>query len=154
MATALATTHRLTPQEEQFVYNLAVLGMSQEKSARMANYKDGSSGTYLMRKPWIVEAVEMQRAKNRKALEYTRDEVLRGIKEAVEQAVLLADPTAQIAGWREIGKMLGYYDEAQKPKDMTPLQRRLIQKFENMEPEQLLALIANPVEGKIIDGQD
>jgi hypothetical protein len=33
--------------------------------------------------------------------------VVNGIKTAIDQAVILADPMAQIAGWREIAKILG-----------------------------------------------
>jgi hypothetical protein len=41
-------------------------------------------------------------------VDITKDDVVLGYRSAIEDAKLLSDPMAQIAGWREISKMLGY----------------------------------------------
>jgi phage terminase small subunit len=87
----------------------------------------------------VIAAREHMKVALRTRVDITREDVIAGLKDAVEQAVILADPTAQIAGWREIAKILGY--------DKTPnvnvhIQGTLDQvrkQFQGMSMEQLMA---------------
>ena len=42
--------------------------------------------------------------------EITRDDVLEGFKDAIAIARTQSEPMTMIAGWREVGKMLGMYE--------------------------------------------
>lgn len=98
-------TTTLSEQEQQFLYNLDVLGMTQQRAAEIAGI---GTAAYVLKKPEVAAARETIRASLRARVDITKDDVLRGIQKAINQADLLADPMAQIAGWREISKMLGY----------------------------------------------
>lgn len=96
---------RLSDTERNFVYHLEVLGLSTKRAADIC----GVSSPYdLMKQPRIVEALGALRESTRQRVNITKDDVLNGIQSAVQDAKLICDPMAQIAGWREISKMLGY----------------------------------------------
>lgn len=95
----------LTDSEQMFVYQLEVIGLSVTRAAEVS----GVSSPYaLLKRPHILAAREQTRIAMRQRTNFTREDVVAGIKEAIDQAVIMADPMAQIAGWREIGKLLGY----------------------------------------------
>ncbi len=99
------TLTSLTQEEEKFLYNLEVLGLPQQRAADMAGVGNPSA---LLKKPEVANARETLRAATRARVNITKDDVIRGYLDAVQDAKLLGDPMAQIAGWREISKSLGY----------------------------------------------
>ena len=104
MAHAIAP-RALTADEEKFLYNLEVLGMTQLRAAQLAGV---ASPQDVLRRADVVTARTKLREAVRARAAITKDDVVHGIKDAIDQAVLITDPMAQIAGWREIAKMLGY----------------------------------------------
>lgn len=102
---ASAIVPALSEQEQQFVYNIEVLGLSVKRAAELAGISDpyGASN-----RREIADARARLRAEVQKRAEITKEDVVHGIKDAIDQAKVLSDPTAQIIGWREIAKMLGY----------------------------------------------
>lgn len=44
----------------------------------------------------------------RASLEITRDDVIHGMREAVDRARLLGEPMTEITGWEKIAKLLGF----------------------------------------------
>jgi hypothetical protein len=94
----------LDEQEQQLLYNVEVLGLSVKRAGAMAGVADPQS---MLQRGNVMVAREKLRAALRERLQITREDVVNGIKTAIDQAVILADPMAQIAGWREIAKILG-----------------------------------------------
>ena len=68
----------------------------------------------LLTRPDIADAVARGEAKLAKDAKVTRAAVLEGLQEAIDLARLRSDPSAMIAGWREIGKMCGFYAPERK----------------------------------------
>lgn len=101
----LSTSVQLSDTEQMFIYQLEIIGMPVQRAAEVA----GVNSPYaLLKKPYIIAAREAARLSIRGRTNFTREDVIFGIHEAIDQAKILADPMAQIAGWREIGKLLGY----------------------------------------------
>lgn len=96
----------LTCDEANFVYNLEVLDMPVRAAASQAGVSVG-----LALKPHIIQARENTRRALASNLQFTKEDVVRGIHEAVHDAKLLADPMAQIKGWVEIANLLGFNKE-------------------------------------------
>lgn len=94
----------LDEQEQQLLYNIEVLGLSVKRAGAMAGVTDPHA---VLQRSNVMVAREKLRAALRERLQITREDVVNGIKAAIDQAVILADPMAQIAGWREIAKILG-----------------------------------------------
>lgn len=59
--------------------------------------------------PDIAAARQRMQEDLRKKLRVTKEDVVLGIMDAIGDARILADPKAQIAGFREIGLLMGYY---------------------------------------------
>lgn len=100
-------TQGLDEDEQQLLYNVEVLRLPVKRAAEVAGLTP-ANGYAMMQRPHVIMARERLHNALRTRVEITREDVITGLKEAIDQAVILADPTAQIAGWREIAKLLGY----------------------------------------------
>jgi hypothetical protein len=94
----------LTAEEANFVYNLEVLGLPVRKAADLAGVRADVAN-----RGHIVEAREALKRELRGNTAITKEDVISGFKEGVDLARILADPKTMVAGWKEIGEMLGYY---------------------------------------------
>lgn len=70
-----------------------------------------------------------------------RADVLLIFMDAIDLARVAGDPTAMVAGAREVGKMLGLYAPEKKEIELTVGQARLRSMYEGMPDEELLAII-------------
>ena len=95
----------LSPQEEKFLHNMEVLRLTQQRAAEIAGI---SNPQQVLQKPEVIEARTAMREAAARRVNISKDDVLIGLKEAIDHAKLTDEPMAQIAGWREISKMLGY----------------------------------------------
>jgi phage terminase small subunit len=148
MRNALSTSeahplHSLDPRERQFAMFI-VEGKSVRTSATLAGYShEGTNGTArkrLSEDPRIVRAVNFLRKKNEQSILTSRKKVLEGFLEAIEQAKLMSEPMVQIAGWREIGKMCGYYAPEVKEININVGAKRVIGQLEVLSDKELLLL--------------
>lgn len=97
----------LTAEEANFVYNLEVLGLPVKKAADMAGVRADIAS-----RGHIVQAREALKRELRGATAISKEDVIIGFRDAIDRARILADPKTEIAGWKEIGEMLGYYAPA------------------------------------------
>jgi phage terminase small subunit len=95
-----------------------------------------------MRLPKIQAAVAAERASYAIASGVTKKMVVDGLMEAVDMAKIKADPLAMIAGWREVGKMLGFYEPTKVAMSVTVGGQVLLSKMNTMSDAELLAEIA------------
>jgi len=103
----------------------------------------------MLARPAVAAALEAEQKKFQQQCKYKRDDVLNGLSEAIEQAKMQADPTAQIAGWREIAKICGFYAPETKKIELGGSARRLLARFESLSDDELLQI----AEGDVIDGE-
>lgn len=140
-------TKECSPTELKFVEGLA-LGMKHNQACQFAGI-ERSTGSRMKKKPHVRAMLEELKAEAREQFNISRDDVIKGLSDAIQDAKLLADPTAQISGWREIGKMLGYYAPEEKKLILTAGQQRLRDQLEDMSEEDLLQL----ADTSAIDGE-
>ena len=99
----------LTTQQRLFVQHWAK-GETIPNAMARAGYNDQPSYGYRMAKmPNILALYNEEKAKYEEAAQMTRQRVMDGLLEAVEMAKLMAEPATMVSGWREIGKMCGYF---------------------------------------------
>ena len=101
-------TKTLTSQQKHFVREV-VKGESVLSAALRAGYSHGETGYQVIKVPAVEHAIAVGKAQFEADAQMNRKQVMEGFKEAIEMAKLMADPTAMISGWREIGRMCGYY---------------------------------------------
>ncbi|MCX7041109.1 MAG: hypothetical protein NT117_00150 [Gammaproteobacteria bacterium] len=93
----------LTQEEATFVYNTEYLQLPMRTAAQMAGMPLGR-----IKAPHIIQARELAKKAIRGATQISKEDVVFGMHEAVGRARILGEPMTEIAGWKEIAKLLGY----------------------------------------------
>jgi hypothetical protein len=116
-------------------------GLTMKDSMEVAGmkYNPGTSHA-LENHPDIKKALSSEHRKNAYMLGLTREDVLEGMMDAIGQARLIADPMAQIAGWREIAKICGFYAPEVKKIELGDSAKTFLARLEQMDDEELLKM--------------
>lgn len=131
----------LTEQQRRFVTFLVHDKLPQTAAARMAGYGDSPGAAYtLMKNPKIQRAIAEERREYAIASGMTKQKVIDGFAEAIDLGRIKADPIAMIAGWREIGKMCGFYEPTKTKVEVSVQGQVLIQRLNSMTDEELIKL--------------
>lgn len=131
----------LTDKQKLFVEHWAK-GDSITSASLRAGYNDGASIAYRMaRMPNILALKAQYSAKYEEAAQMTRQKVMDGLLEAVEMAKLMSEPASMIAGWREVGKMCGYYAPVEVKMKVDVSGSVVVDRLNSMSDAELLKLI-------------
>lgn len=136
----------LTDKQRLFV-KLWAQGESPLSASIKAGYTDG--GTYAYRMiymPNILALYQQEKDAFEAASQMTRKRVIDGLLEGVEMAKMLGEPSSVIAGWREVGKMCGYYEPVQVKHTVTHEGKVILDRLEKLSDEELFALIQKQAE--------
>lgn len=139
-----------TPKETKAIQAIA-MGMSRDQASKHAGYSS-SNLSRALRRPRCQAYMKELFEKAQDEFNFTRADVVKGLKAAIDDASILSDPTAQIAGWREIGKILGLYAPEEKKIVLTSDQERLRNQLETIPEEELLRL-AGSISMDVIEGE-
>lgn len=139
----------LSSQELIFCEQLS-LGMSKRQAAKLAKYRQPTQAAgRLLKRPRVLKYLKKLYDEAKAKTGLTRDHVIAGLQDAINDAVLLSDPTAQISGWREIGKILGVYAPVEKKVVFGGYLSNMNQQIAGMEEQQLLELAGDgAIEGE------
>jgi hypothetical protein len=155
VAEAIPADKPLTDQQKRFVKFWAE-GESKSNAAIKAGYSEDNVAFRLVRMPNILALKAKYEAQYEKAAEMDRKQVMEGFKEAIEMAKLMADPTAMISGWREIGKMCGYYAPVETKLKIDVTGNVTMTRLTQMTDAELLELIEKGSQAsspQLIEGQ-
>ena len=89
----------------------------------------------------VSEAIGARQHADRQRLGMEREDVLKGLLEAVYMAREQMNPAGMVAGLREIGKLMGLYAPQHIQLAMEPVAMQELQVLESMSDTELLALI-------------
>jgi phage terminase small subunit len=142
---------KLNERQRLFVTNYVVRGMSQKEAAKAAGY-NGSRGSVqkLISYPKIEQAIKTEQKAFEQALQVSRQEVVEGLKEAIDMARVKADPLSMVAGWREVAKICGYYEPVKHKVEVSMNGQVLMHQITAMSDEDLLKLAD---QNNILDGE-
>lgn len=142
----------LTEQQRRFVMHLVHDKLPQTAAARMAGYGDCASiASALMKNPKIQRAIAEERREYAIASGMTKQKVIDGFVEAIDLGRIKGDPVAMIAGWREIGKMCGFYEPSKTKVEVSVQGQVLLQRLNSMTDEELLKLAEG--DPTVLDGE-
>jgi phage terminase small subunit len=132
----------LSEKQKIFVNGL-LHGQTQTTAARCAGYGfPKEEACRLMKMPKIRESLQYLQRKHEKAAGVSRKQVMDGMLEAIEMAKIQGDPSVMVNGWREIGRMCGFYAAEKKVVEINISAKRAIDKLETLTDAQLMELIA------------
>ena len=131
----------LTEMQRRFVVNFVDHQMTQTAAARAAGFAHpGTSAMEMMKHPKIERAIAERRAEYAAASQVTKKRVIDGFLESIEMAKIKADPLTMIAGWREVGKMCGFYEPTKAKIEVSVQGQVLLQRLNGLSDEELLKL--------------
>lgn len=131
----------LTAQQLAFVTAWA-RGESIHSASQRAGYNSGDSFCYRMtRMPNVLRVYEREKALYEAASQMSRKRVMDGILEGIEMAKLMAEPATVITGWREIGKMCGYFEPVKHTLDINIKGDVTVRQLNGMSDAELLKLL-------------
>lgn len=99
-------------QKNQFAVNIS-MGMTQSAAARASGY-NAQMGGKLLKDPETQALITQNTQNLQSQLILSRNDVLEGMLSAIDDAKLEGEAMPQIAGWREIGKIIGCYAPEKK----------------------------------------
>jgi len=137
----------LTDMQKAFVMYMAQ-GESVVSAMSRAGYDTNTGSTYgyrLIRQPNVLALLSQEKAKYEASCQMTRKRVMDGLLEGVEMAKLAGEPASIIAGWREIGKMCGYYEPVTRKVDITVSGGLVLDRMNRLSDAELLRLIQEDV---------
>lgn len=132
----------LTAQQLSFVKAWA-MGESISSASQRAGYSAGDGFCYRMtHMPNVLKVYRAEKALYEAASQMTRKRVMDGLLEGIEMAKLMAEPMTLISGWREVGKMCGYYEPTKHVVDINVKGDITMRQMASMSDAQLLDFIA------------
>ena len=137
----------LTEMQRLFVVNMVEHQMTQTAAARAAGYggQPGVAASELMLHPKVQRAIAERRAEYAAASQVTKKRVIDGFLESIEMAKTKADPLTMIAGWREVGKMCGFYEPTRTRVEVSVNGQVMVQRLNAMTDAELLELTQQEV---------
>jgi hypothetical protein len=93
----------LADDEANFVYNVEILNLPTKKAADLAGME-----AHKIYAPHVKQAREVVRAELNSRVNISKDDVVRGMRDAIGRAQILGEPMTEIVGWEKIAKLLGY----------------------------------------------
>lgn len=145
------TLQGLTQQEELLVQNL-LKGFPKSVAGREAgyNFKNMKQGVdRILAKPIVRSRIDALREELSRRAKISQDDVLEGFMDAINDAKLAGDPGNQIAGWREIAKVMGYYAPEVRKVEISKTQQQAQEQLAALPEDKLLELAGDDV----IDGE-
>ena len=134
------TVLALEPMERKFCALMAE-GITASDAAHRAGYADpGKAAKQLLQRPPIRRALNYMIERTMQNSEITREDIIAGFQDAISIARQQSEAMTMIAGYREIGRMLGMYEAKVKIEvsgPATEIQRQL----QGMSDADLLKLI-------------
>lgn len=139
----------LTARQSKFVAEYSLSHCAAD-AARKAGYSPKTArqmASENLSKPYVVAALRLREDAQAQELDLTRGKVLMELQEAIAVAKLKGDAAAMISGWREIGKMCGFYSPERHKVEVNDRGREYLQRMESLSEAELLAIIcAEPVD--------
>lgn len=142
-------TSSLSPRQLAFVEQYSVHGNA-SRAAREAGYPSASAHTTsnrLLKNEKIRAVLAARRAETAQRMALDRERVIQELRAAVEVARTKGDASAMIAGWREIGRMLGFYEPEVLRIDVNLDGDRLMQRIRAMTDAEVLRLAGAGADG-------
>lgn len=139
---------KLSPRQIAFARNYAMSGCA-AKAARAAGYSERtakSQGARLLTNANLLAVVRSERKEVEAKHKISKERAIRELLEAIDLARSKSDPAGMIAGWREIGRICGYYDKEKEAKvSINITSKRLINRLETLSDSELLNLANTPL---------
>lgn len=141
----LSPNRPLTEKQRIFVKEWAA-GESILSASVRAGYADNGTMAYrLVKDPAILKLYNLEKMAYAASCQMTRQKVMDGLLEGIDLAKTMAEPASMISGWREVGKMCGYYEPVRKKIEISVSGDVTMKHLNKMDDAALLKIIKGEV---------
>lgn len=135
---------KLSQRQIDFARHYAVSGCA-AKAARAAGYSARtakSQGSRLLTNADLLDVVRSERNLIESRHKISKERALQELLEAIDISRTKSDPAGMIAGWREIGRICGYYDKEKEAKvSINITSKRMIDRLEALSDSELMSIV-------------
>jgi len=118
---------------------VAVHGMNFKEAAAFAGVSSATVST-MMKDPRVQKYIKQVQEAHAQALNIRREDVLRGMLDAIDHAKMMSDPNAELRGWEAIAKIQGYNAPELRIIDLPEDTKRLMETMQQMSDTELAKL--------------
>ena len=97
-------------------------------------------------------ALRIEHLRTQQVTNMSRKRVMHGILEAIDMAKDQRQPSTAIAGWREVGRMCGFYEPERREVQLSVTGKEVIEELKSLTRTQLLEL-ASQHQPELLDGE-
>lgn len=142
----------LTTQQREFVKAWAQGDTIPNAMARAGYNNQPSYGYRMAKMPNILALYNEEKRKYEEAAQMTRQRVMDGLLESIEMAKLMSEPATMISGWREIGKMCGYFEPKKVQVDVNVTGNIVHERLNRLSDAELLKIIQEGGAAPLLEG--
>jgi hypothetical protein len=151
VSTVLPDRTSLTKKQVEFlaVYTACAF-LPMKEICRQAQVTPAQVAKWKLGSPGFRRQLDIEHNRTQRAAGMSRKDVLKGILEAIELAKDQRQPSSMIAGWKEVGRMCGFYEPERREITLSVDKKEFIRDLKNMSTQQLLeaaALREDTIEG-------
>lgn len=134
----------MTQRQARFIEEFLVDANGTQAAIRAGTAPAGAHvwASRTLRDPKVAAELKRRQATVSARLSIERENVLKGLLEAVDMAREQQNPMGMIRGWAELARMLGLYQPEVRRVELGVGQQSTLQRMEAMSDQQLLTLIA------------
>ncbi len=122
-------------------------GNSIGRASLDAGFADDGIGYRLARMPNVLALKAEYAAKYEQTAEMDRKQVMDGLKESIEMAKLMSEPSTMIQGWKVIAQMCGYMAPVEQRVKIDVTGNVTMQKLTQLTDAELLEMIEKGATG-------
>jgi hypothetical protein len=132
----------LSKQEQDLLHHVEVYGMNPTRAGELLSIPSPHD---ILKRPHVMAARESMRRTVQVRTQITKQDVIEGMKRAIDQGYELGDPAAQIRGWSEIGKLLNFYEAQKVDIRLTGTIKEIRTNLAQADDDELLRLVGDDV---------
>lgn len=118
---------------------------------RQAGVTPAQVAQWKLKSPGFRRQLDIEHNRAQRAAGMDRKQVLQGILEAIEIAKDMRQPSAMITGWKEVGRMCGFYEPERREITLSVDKKQVLQEIQSMNTHELLEYAARRDEQLTLD---
>ena len=133
----------LTKKQTEFlaIYTSCAF-LPMKEICRQAGVKPSQVAQWKLKSPAFRRQLDIEYNRSQQAAGMDRAQVLQGILEAIEIAKDMRQPSSMISGWKEVGRMCGFYEPERREITLSVDKKELLREIKDMSTSQLLEYAA------------
>lgn len=142
----------LTKKQVEFLaFYTACAFLPLKEICRQAGVKPSQVAQWKLKSPAFRRQLDIEHNRAQQAAGMDRKQVLQGILEAIEIAKDMRQPGAMISGWKEVGRMCGFYEPERREIMLSVDKKQLMREIQSMDTKDLLEYASK--KDAILDGE-